>query len=155
MLRAHGIPITWLTVETLTAAISAKERGLHLRVILRDSRLLPYAMEIQKGIVARISRLDPLSPAWMAGVSWRLEVADASSLQLPDAGYWQRVISNPPIPEAAAEASAQASPRSVLDRLFGSGDAKFRDDPQADRPDFGPTQPMEVRLERGAVPAAR
>ena len=159
MLRTHGIPATWLTVETLTAAISPKVRGLHLRLILKDSRLLPYAMEMQKSIVARISRLDPLSTAWMAGVSWRLEVADDSSVQLPDAGYWQRVISSPTVrakvaaAEATAPAPAPASARAALDRLFGSGDARFGDDSQADRPDFSPTQPMEVRLESGGAAA--
>jgi hypothetical protein len=141
-LRTHGIPATWLTVETLTAAISAKERGMHLRLILRDARLLPYAVDMQTSIHARISRLDPLSPAWMAGISWRLEVADGSSLQLPDAGYWQRVISNPTAPAPAAEEEAEASTpamsRAMLDKLFGSGPAK------ADRPDFSPTQPMEA-----------
>lgn len=121
---------------------------MHLRLILRDSRLLPYAMDMQKTIHARITRLDPLSPVWMAGISWRLDVAGDSSVPLPDAGYWQRVISNPPAPatEAEAEAPAPALARAALDRLFGAGDSK------PDRPDFGPTQPMEVRLERGAVP---
>jgi hypothetical protein len=144
-LRTHGIPATWLTTETLTAAIGAKKRGMHLRLILRDSRLLPYAMDLQKSVHARIARLDPLSPSWMAGISWKLEVAgDGPCLQLPNAGYWQRVISNPPTQAAAPMATAPvpALPRAVLDRLLGSIDSKFRDS-QQDRPDFSPTQPME------------
>lgn len=124
---------------------------MHLRLILRDARLLPYAMEMQKTILARITRLDPLSPAWMAGISWRMDVAEDSSVQLPAAGYWQRVISNPPVPateaQAEAEVSTPALARAALDRLFGSADSN------PDRADFGPTQPMEVRLERGAVSA--
>lgn len=127
---------------------------MHLRLILRDSRLLPYAMEMQKTILARITRLDPLSPAWMAGISWRLDIAGDAAVKLPDAGYWQRVISNPPASatEVEAEASTPELARAALDRLFGPGDSKRRDDSQPDRPDFGPTQPMEIGLERGAVP---
>lgn len=146
-LRTHGIPATWLTAETLTAAIGAKGRGMHLRLILRDPRLLPYGMDMQKCVHARITRLDPLSPAWMAGISWRLEVAgDAPCLELPDAGYWQRLISSSST--QAAQAKAPALPRAVLDRMFGSGDTVFCDDPQQDRPDFSPTQPMDSHPRR-------
>lgn len=153
-LRTHGIPATWLTAETLTAATGAKERGMHLRLILRDPRLLPYGMDIQKCVHARITRLDPLSPAWMAGISWRLEVGgDAPCLQLPDAGYWQRLLSNPSTQatETKADTPIPALPRAMLDRVFGSGDTIFCADPQQDRPDFSPTQPMESRPRRAAV----
>jgi hypothetical protein len=148
-LRTHGIPATWLTTETLTAAMGARERGMHLRLILRDSRLLPYAMDMQKSVHARITRLDPLSAAWMAGISWKLEVAgDSPDSQLPNAGHWERLLSSPTAQatKAKAEAPAPVPPRAVLDRLFGSGDTRFRDEAQQDRPDFSPTQPMDSRI---------
>ena len=154
-LRMHGIPAPWVTTETLTAATAGKERGMHLRLILRDRRLLPFAMDVQMNVTARITRLDPLSPAWMAGISWKMEAPeDSSCAPLPDAGYWQRLISNPPAAAPTPVAEAEAAPtavRAVLDRLLGSGDTAFFDSQQQDRPDFSPTQPMEGRLRREAA----
>lgn len=143
-LRTHGIPAGWLSTETLMAATSGKERGMHLRLILRDHRLLDYAMHVQKNVSARIARLDPLSAGWMAGISWRLDVAeDASFAQLPDAGHWQRLISNPPPPAAKplpdVQPAQSVSPRVVLEQLFSQDGPLSRG---KDRPDFTATQPM-------------
>lgn len=158
-LRTHGIPAPWVTTETLTAATGGKERGLHLRLILRDRRLLPFAMDVQMSVSARITRLDPLSPAWMAGISWKMEAPeDASCAQLPDAGYWQRLISNPPAAAPTPMAEAEAAPtaaRAVLDRLFGE-DGGVLSRQSRERPDFSPTQPMEpTRRGEGATSVAR
>jgi hypothetical protein len=142
-LRTQGIPAGWLTTETLTAATSGKERGMHLRLILRDHRLMEYAMDLQKNVSARIVRLDPLSAGWMAGISWKLDLAeDASFAQLPDAGHWQRLISNPPAPAAKPTPNAEpqsVSPRVVLEQLFSPDGPLSRG---KDRPDFSATQPM-------------
>lgn len=156
-LRTHGIPAPWVTTETLTAATTGKERGMHLRLILRDRRLLPFAMDVQMSVSARITRLDPLSPGWMAGISWKMEAPeDASCAQLPDAGYWQRLISNPPAPTPMAEAeAAPTAARAVLDRLFGE-EAGLLSRQSRERPDFSPTQPMEhIRRGEGATSVAR
>lgn len=142
-LRAHGIPAGWLTTETLTAATSGKDRGIHLRLILRDHRLTEYAMDLQKNVSARIARLDPLSAGWMAGISWKMDLAeDASFAQLPDPGHWQRLISNPPTPAAKPAPAAEpqsVSPRAVLEQLFSPDGPLSRG---KDRPDFSATQPM-------------
>jgi len=140
-LRTQGIPAGWLATETLTAAIGGKERGMHLRLILRDDRLLPYAVALQKDVTTRITRLDPLSAGWMAGISWKLEVPeDAGFARLPDAGHWQRLISNPSAPAAMPAPEAQtASPRAVLEQLFAK-DGPLRG---SDRPGFSATQPLE------------
>ena len=142
-LRTHGIPAAWMTTETLTAATAGKERGMHLRLILRDHRLMEYAPDVQKSVSARISRLDPLSAGWMAGISWRLEMAEGASFaQLPDPGHWQRLISSAPADKPTSEAPAAQgpSPRAVLEHLFAKdGPLSLR----RDRPDFSPTQPME------------
>lgn len=115
---------------------------MHLRLLLRhwEPRLLVHTMAVERSIRSRIMLLDPLSSAWMAGISWKLEVAeDVPCAPLPDAGYWQRVISNPPAPpqEAQQPKSSLPTPRAVLERVF-AGDGKARD-----RPDFSPTQPMK------------
>jgi hypothetical protein len=142
-LRTHGVPAGWMTTETLTAATSGKERGMHLRLILRDHRLMEYAMDLQKNVSARITRLDPLSAGWMAGISWKLDLAeDASFAQLPDAGHWQRLISNPPAPTAKPTPAAEpqsVSPRVVLEQLFSPDGPLSRG---KDRSDFSATQPM-------------
>ena len=116
---------------------------MHLRLILRDHRLLEYAMDVQKVVSARIARLDPLSAAWMAGISWKLEAPEGASFaQLPDPGHWQRLISNPPTPTAKPTPDAEpqsVSPRAVLEQLFSPDGPLLRG---KDRPDFSATQPM-------------
>lgn len=143
-LRTYGIPAGWLTTETLTAATSGKERGIHLRLILRDHRLMEYAMDLQKNVSARIARLDPLSAGWMAGISWKMDVAEGASFaQLPDPGHWQRLIANPPAPAPAAKPTPaepqSVSPRAVLEHLFSQDGPLSRG---KDKPDFSATQPM-------------
>lgn len=117
---------------------------MHLRLILRDHRLMEYAMDLQKNVSARIMRLDPLSVGWMAGISWKLDLAEeASFAQLPAAGHWQRLVSNPPTPAVKPASDAQpqsVSPRAVLGQLFSTDGPLSRG---KDRPDFSATQPMD------------
>lgn len=116
---------------------------MHLRLILRDHRLLEYAMDVQKSVSARITRLDPLSTGWMAGISWRLEAPEGAYFaQLPDAGHWQRLISNPPAPAPTVETAAPAPARAVLEQLFAQ-DGLLSGRSRQDRPDFSATQPMQ------------
>ena len=143
-LRKYGIPPSWIGAETLTATINGKERGMHLRLLLRhwEPRLLVHVMALEKSVRARVRLLDPLSPAWVAGISWKLDLSeDVPFAPLPDAGYWQRLISNPPLLVQEAQPKAtMALPRALLERVFTSGQGQARHD----RPDFSPTQPMKT-----------
>jgi len=142
-LRKHGIPPAWIGAETLAAITGGRERGMHLRLVLRhwEPRLLVHTMAVENSVRARIRVLDPLSSTWLAGISWRFEIADdAPCPPLPDAGYWQRLISNPPAPAVpdAQPKTPVPTARAVLERVFGSGDKA-----RHDRVDFSPTQPMK------------
>jgi hypothetical protein len=142
-LRQHGIPPSWIGAETLTASINGKERGMHLRLLLQhwEPRLLVHIMALEKSVRARVRLLDPRSSAWVAGISWKLDLPeDVPFAPLPDAGCWQRLISNPPpLVQVAQPKAKMAMPRAVLKRVFASGDGQARHA----RPDFSPTQPLK------------
>ena len=141
-LRKYGIPPSWIGAETLTATINGKQRGMHLRLLLRhwEPKLLVHILAFEQGVRARIRRLDPVSSGWVAGISWTLDIPeDVLLAPLPDAGYWQRLISNPPVlVEEAQPEAPMAMRRAVLERVFASRDGNARDD----RHDFTPTRPM-------------
>lgn len=128
-LQKHGIPHHWITAETHSALTAGRIRGMHLRLVVREWRpdLLPYSIALQRAILARLMRLDPLSPGWVAGVSWRYDVLDDSTCPaLPRAAHWS---------EAGQE---HALAPSLLD-VAPSNDAEAGVTPV---PDFRPTVPM-------------
>jgi len=89
-LRKHGLPAGCVTVEGLPGSEVGGQRGLHLQFVFRDwqsSLLLSYVAALETSVGARLARLDPLSPSWVTGISWRFEPADRRLWpQLPAAG---------------------------------------------------------------------
>jgi hypothetical protein len=100
---------------------------MHLRLVLREwqPRLLACSVALQRAVRTRVLRLDPLSPAWFTGVSWRFDLVDESGCpELPPPEEWQ---------SAAGTAATLLQER---DQAFrGRGEAS----------DFCPTQPMVLR----------
>src|SRR4051812_40280894 len=91
ILKKNGIPQHWISAETLIALTDNRERGIHLRLVLHEwqPRVVEYAIPLQRAVAARLHRLDPLSSAWMVGVSWRFAVPDTSvSPDLPSPSHW-------------------------------------------------------------------
>ena len=94
-LRRQGIPSTWITADLAPALTARKERGMHLRLILREwqPELLAYTVALQRLLRTRIARLDPMSLEWLTGVSWKFELVDETLCpSLPDASYWPKLV---------------------------------------------------------------
>jgi hypothetical protein len=133
-LRKHGIPVEWVSAETSSRATRERERGMHLCLVLREwqPRLLEFTVALQKAIRSKLIRLDPLSPAWLAGISWKFEPHDEDLCPpLPPAHGWQAQAPAPVAPER---------PRPLL-----QDDAAGLRAAAAERADFRPTQPLGLR----------
>lgn len=134
-LRKHGIPTHWISAETHSAMTGNRVRGMHLRLVVREwqPKLLAYTVALQKAVQARLIRLDPLAPSWIAGVSWRFEVVDeAPCPELPAAHYWQA---------AREEKAKPLGTRALLDALLSSREQNPRGLAEGSS-DFRPTEPM-------------
>lgn len=133
-LRKHGIPQHWVKAETFSSLTASRTRGMHLRLVVREWRpdLLAYTVTLQRAVLVRLIRLDPLSPGWAAGISWRYEPVDDSTCPaLPPSAFWSGGVR----PEAAAPGTRA--------RLLAAAAACLeRGDGPEPGPDFRPTEPM-------------
>lgn len=130
VLRKHGIPPTWITANPQWSTVLRRERGVHLHLMIREwnPRMFPFMLAIERSVRARILRLDPLSSAWLQGVSWKFELVDESQCPaMPHAVWWQ----------AGAEASRSGKQAGPV-RAGGNGERKGA----VIAPAFMPTQPM-------------
>lgn len=130
-LQKHGIPHHWIAAETFTALTAGRVRGMHLRLVVREWQpdLLPYSVALQRAILARLMRLDPLSAGWVAGVSWRYDLVDDSTCPaLSKMARWH---------EAGQE-------RPAAPRLLDVARAKEPPGGAGVQPDFRPTVPMAM-----------
>ncbi len=140
-LKTNGIPTTWITAEASPTLNARKERGLHLRLVVREWQptLLEHGFALQKLIKAHMTRLDPLSPQWITGISWKFELADETRCpSMPSPAYWQALAAHSA--SQPERMSNEAEPRAALERLIGGGDRKRRRLPDHDG--WSPTQPM-------------
>ncbi len=104
----HGIPIQWITAETLPMPVNATEMGLHLRLLIRhhDPRLLAHALALQTSLIKRVELLDPNSALWLMGISWQFALlTQPALLDMPDPAEWAN-----PLPAAS---SCQSAPVAV------------------------------------------
>lgn len=137
-LRRHGLPSHWIFAEMHPALTRSRVRGLHLRLVLREGapELLPYTVALQKAILARLMRLDPLSPNWIAGITWKFDVADDRVCPaLPPAHKWQA--------KRDESDNKPSSSRPVLEEIFAAADAGSGR--HSGHADFRPTEPMGQR----------
>jgi hypothetical protein len=137
-LRKHGIPLRWVAVDTLPAVTRLRQRGLHLRLVLREWQptLLPYGPALQKAVQSRLLRIDPLSSGWLVGMSWAFDMVDHQLCPaLPASASWARPHEGPRPQEPAA---SRPEPREDL--LAGDRDPAFAR--RHEHTDFRPTQPM-------------
>ncbi|MBC5783815.1 hypothetical protein H8N03_12740 [Ramlibacter sp. USB13] len=79
-LRKHGFPQHWVQPETLSVVTRQRERGLQLRLVVREWQppFLDYCVALQRAIRHRVLRLDPLSASWFTGVTWKFDPVDES-----------------------------------------------------------------------------
>lgn len=86
-LRKNGIPAHWFATEMVSTLTAARQRGMQLRLVLREwqPQMLAYTVALQRAIEGKLLRMDPLSPAWLAGITWKFEPADAGQCpELPE-----------------------------------------------------------------------
>jgi hypothetical protein len=137
-LKRNGMVPGWLTAEAVLGSDSGRGRGMHVQLVLREWEpdLLPYVVSLEHAFRTTLRRLDPLSPSWMLGITWRFEPNNPLTWpQLPPAGQNRRA-------QMARSATATtASRKALLDTLLLSGDVAF---PRRGSGDFTPTQPMQA-----------
>lgn len=142
-LRKHGIPHGWIAGEASPVLTARKERGVHLRLVLRHWHpALPSCLvALQRSITSRLNRLDPLSCDWLVGISWKFELADeAACPTLPQPAYWDDARAQPAI--ATAKPQRAAAERSeAVKRLIAQRDPAFAERTRPSN-DFSPTEPM-------------
>lgn len=142
-LRKHGIPHAWVTGEASPVLTARRERGVHLRLVLRHWHpALPSCLvALQKSIASRLQRLDPLSSDWLVGVSWKFDLADETACPaLPQPTYWDEARPQPAVVTARPQRAA-AERSDAVKRMLAQRDEAFADRARQSN-DFSPTQPM-------------
>lgn len=141
--RRHGLHSAGITAETSPASTVRKERGLHLRLVMREWKpeLLPYLVAVQKAVRARVTRLDPLASEWLTGISWKFDLVDDTACPaLPRPDSWRGAQAAGP--DTARPAASGGPARGVLQRLIGAGDRAFGMPAGATANEFSATLPM-------------
>ncbi len=138
-LKRYGLPAGSITVETLPGSTAGREGTIHVQLVFRHGqpKLLSYAISLEVALRSRLARLDPLSPAWITGLSWRFEPEDCA--------LWPHLPANGPLNSVSTLGRlTPKSPKVSLDGLLSSGDPAFRD-PGQGHLEFSPTLPMPGR----------
>jgi hypothetical protein len=136
-MRMHGIPVPWVGAETLPARTPADQKGVHLRLVIRnaDPKLLLHIHPLQEAILARLAQLDAQCAQWLMGTSWRLDVPLASQkCRLPGPKFWQGSSAQEPAgapstarpaPESPAASGVHVSAREIVSRQLAARDRAF------------------------------
>jgi len=135
-LKKHGLAPGCITAEGIPGVTAGRQRGMQIQLVFRDWQpsLLSYVVALEAAVKSRLLRLDPLSPSWITGTSWRFEPRNPGSWpQLPAAGRGN------PVADAR---TVQGSSTAALEKLLQSGDAAFGGN-LARSADFSPTLPMQ------------
>ncbi len=138
-LKRNGLAVEGLHAEAVPGTVGGRGRGMHVQLVFSDwaPDLLPYVVALEQAFRTTLRRLDPLSPTWVLGITWRFE--PRNPLACPQlATARQARLAQTAEPVSVATASRQAS----LDTRLQAGDRVF---PQCASIDFSPTQPMLAR----------
>ena len=142
-LKKYDLPAGSITVETLPDIAAGHDGAVHVQLVFRHAqpRLLSYAIALEVAVRGRLARLDPLSPSWISGLSWRFDPVDRAQWSHLPAGGPLNLVSAPRTPAAIPRKPAARSPKASLEGLLSSGDAAFqgRGDGHLE---FSPTLPM-------------
>lgn len=140
-LKGHGLPAGCIGADVLPGFASSGCSGMHIQLVYRarEPGLLAYAVFLEQAVQARLERLDPSSPGWIAGLSWRFEPEDRSAWPKP--------------PTAArggadvAPSRARAQPAVALEEVLHVRDGAFARSGRGDMVPataFSPTLPMQA-----------
>lgn len=133
-LRKSGVPAQWLATEMVSAMTPGRERGVQLRLVLREwhPQLLAYTVALQRAIEGKLRRMDPLSPGWLAGITWKFAPADERVCpHLPHPDFWKA---------GAAQPAVSTDLSAPFESLWRKAEAALPR--RAESVDFVPTQPM-------------
>lgn len=142
-LKKHGLSAGSVTADPLPSFTSSRHRGMHVQLVFRDWQpsLLSYVVALESAVKSRLERLDPLSPAWITGMSWRFEPKDRTVWpQLPPSGK----SSANPIPVHRVDTTRSDA---AFQNLLRTRDDDFMPTARQDLavvPDFSPTLPMKA-----------
>lgn len=169
-LNRHGIPSAWFDAEVLVSTSRSGERGIHWRLVVKNSdpRLIACVIPLQNALIKRLTTFDPLASAWLTGMSWQYAPPDdAPCPAMPHPSTWKEAPGEPSPAAAAAvpaggtadviagptpsdlapvQARQDATARADLEHLFAVRDADFR---RHAAPEAGEdaTQPMFLGTE--------
>lgn len=131
-LRKHRLAAGCITAEGVPSHTRSRERGMHIQLVFREWQpsVLSYVVALEAAMKGRLARLDPISPGWVTGLSWRFEPRDPS--------LWPQLL---PTRELADSSQAPGSASDGLLKLLEKGDGAFQGGLGATA-DFSPTLPM-------------
>jgi hypothetical protein len=138
-LRKHDLPAGSITVETLPGVAAGRDGAMHVQLVFRHAqpKLLSYAIALEVAVRGRLARLDPLSPSWISGLSWRIDPDDRAQ--------WPHLPVGGPVRGSAPRVPAAArKPKASVEELLSPGDAAFRARGEGHL-EFSPTLPMPGR----------
>lgn len=137
-LKRHGLAHDCIAAKGLPCPTADGQRGMHIQLVWIEGQpaLAAYVVAIESAVKAGLRRLDPLSPSWLSGFSWRFEPGDRTSWpQFPQ-----------PRPRTAAALASSVMVRKstdALENLLQGGDDAHRHR-QTAHGDFSPTLPMQA-----------
>jgi hypothetical protein len=137
ILTRTGVEADYLIAEGIPGLVTGRGRGMHVQLVVSEwsPNLLPYVVTLEHAVRAHLHLLDPLSSAWMLGLTWRFE--PKNPLAWPDfPSSRQKRMSDGSLSVPATAASRKAS----LESFFQVGNATFELSASAD---FRPTLPMQ------------
>lgn len=172
-LQRHGIPVSWISAETLLATSRQRQSGIHWRLSIHhwDPRLLTHGVALQHSLIRRLMGFDPMAAEWLMGISWQFALHDDSQCPpMPHAGLWTAeprpetvapqpamapaggtadVISGPVVISAPAAEAGEDHAMEDLEKLFAIRDADLRRHAQEGgaSPDYQATRPMDAATE--------
>jgi hypothetical protein len=138
-LKRNGMLVDGLTAEAVPGASGGRGRGMHVQLVFREwaPELLPYVVALEQAFRTTLRRMDPLSPGWVLGITWRFEPKNPLACpQLP------ALRNGKPEQAAQAAGATTVSRTAFVDTLLQAGEAAF---PHRASADFSPTQPMPAR----------
>jgi hypothetical protein len=137
-LKRNGLLTDCLAAEGVPGSIPGRGRGMHVQLVIRDwePNLLSYVVALEHAFRSTLRRLDPLSPSWMFGITWRFEPKNPLTWpQLPASR--ERKLA-----QVAQSVTVTPSRKASLDTLLQSGDVAFEHRASGD---FMPTLPIQAR----------
>lgn len=137
-LKRHGLAHDCIAAQGLPCLTADGQRGMHIQLVWTKGQpaLAAYVVAIESAVKAGLRRLDPLSPSWLSGVSWRFEPGDRTKWpQFPQA--------RPRTAAALASSVTVRKSTDAIEKMLQAGDDVHRHR-RTTHGEFSPTLPMQA-----------